>query len=47
MGDAQPTKLALEGSEPQVNKWPKIKRVTSINERITYPGAGSELIGKV
>ncbi len=35
--------LALEGSEPQKNKWPKVKRATPIGERIVYPGAGSEL----
>ena len=43
MGDAQPVKLALEGSEPQKNKWPKVKRATPIGERIVYPGVGSEL----
>lgn len=43
MGDAQPVKLALEGSEPQKNKWPKVKRAGPIGERIVYRGAGSEL----
>lgn len=43
MGDTQPTKLALEGPEPQVNKLPKVKRATPIEERIVYPGVGSEL----
>jgi hypothetical protein len=28
MGDAQPANLALEGSEPHKNKWPKVKRAT-------------------
>ncbi len=43
MGDTQPTKLAMEGPEPQKNKLPKVKRATPIGERIVYPGVGSEL----
>ncbi len=43
MGDLQPVKLALEGTEPQENKWPKAKGATPVGERIVYPGAGSEL----
>src|SRR3990170_4371379 len=43
MGDVQPAKLALEGSEPQENKWPEVERVTPVRERIVHPGAGSEL----
>jgi catechol 2,3-dioxygenase-like lactoylglutathione lyase family enzyme len=43
MVDSQPTKLALEGSEPRENKWPKAEHTTPVEERIIYPGAGSEL----
>ncbi|NJD76153.1 MAG: VOC family protein [Candidatus Methanoperedens sp.] len=42
MGDREPVKAALEGSQRQ-DKWPKVKRVTPPEERIVYPGAGSEL----
>ncbi len=42
MGDIQPTKAALEGSEQQ-DKWQKPKRVTPFGERAVYLGAGSEL----
>ena len=43
MGDVKPVKLAIEGSEPQENKWPEVERVTPVRERIVHPGAGSEL----
>lgn len=43
MGDATPSKAALEGSEPQENKWPEVKRKTPPEERVIYAGAGSEL----
>ncbi len=42
MGDIQPSKAALEGSEPQ-DKWQKVKRPTPVEDRIVYPGVGSEL----
>ncbi len=42
MGDRQPVKAALEGSEPQ-DMWPKVKHPTRPEERMVYPGAGSEL----
>ena len=42
MGDRQPVKTALEGPQPQ-DKWPKVKRATPREERVVYPGAGSEL----
>jgi len=41
--NTQPTKLAMEGPKPQVNKIPKVKRATPIEEMIVYPGVGSEL----
>ncbi len=43
MGDATPSKAALEGSEPQENKWHEVKHKTPPEERVIYPGAGSEL----
>lgn len=42
MGDTQPAKAALEGSEPR-DKWQKPKRVTPPGERVVYLGVGSEL----
>jgi len=33
----------MEGPEPQVNKIHKVKGATPIEERIVYPGVGSEL----
>ena len=43
MADIQPTKAALEGAEPQDGKWPGAVRNTPEDERVVYPGAGSEL----
>ncbi len=43
MADVVPTAAAREGSEPLAGKWPPVKRPTPPNERIVYPGAGSEL----
>ena len=43
MGDRAPSLIALEGPEPQSEKWPKVVSPTPIAERLVYPGAGSEL----
>ena len=43
MRDRAPSKVTLEGSEPQRDVWPKVKRATPLSERVVYPGAGSEL----
>jgi catechol 2,3-dioxygenase-like lactoylglutathione lyase family enzyme len=43
MRDRAPSKITLEGSEPQIDVWPKVKRSTPLSERVVYPGAGSEL----
>jgi len=43
MKDRAPSKVTLEGAEPQKDAWPKIKRPTPQSERVVYPGAGSEL----
>ena len=43
MADQEPMLAAQEGSEPQVDKWPRIERPTPKSERKVYPGAGSEL----
>ena len=43
MKDRAPSKVTLEGAEPQKGVWPKVKRPTPQSERVVYPGAGSEL----
>jgi catechol 2,3-dioxygenase-like lactoylglutathione lyase family enzyme len=43
MGDASPSAITAEGSEPQAQKWPAVKRPTPSAERTLYPGAGSEI----
>ncbi|MEK6651296.1 MAG: VOC family protein [Nitrospirota bacterium] len=43
MIDKAPAAITKEGSEPQLDKWPKVKKPTPKSERKVYPGAGSEL----
>ena len=43
MGDAQPSAITQEGSEPQFMHWPGVEQPTSPEERKIYPGAGSEI----
>lgn len=43
MRDRSPSRVTLESVEPQMDKWPKMKRPTPPSERVVYPGAGSEL----
>ncbi len=43
MRDMVPSKTTLEGTEPQQDIWPKVKKPTPLSERAVYPGAGSEL----
>jgi catechol 2,3-dioxygenase-like lactoylglutathione lyase family enzyme len=43
MADRAPTPAAQEGSEPRFDQWPRVTKPTPKNERIIYPGAGSEL----
>jgi catechol 2,3-dioxygenase-like lactoylglutathione lyase family enzyme len=43
MRDAAPSRITLEGAEPQSRIWPKAAMPTPKSERIVYPGAGSEL----
>lgn len=43
MADAQPSEVTHEGVEPQGNKWPAVDKSTPPEQRIVYPGAGSEL----
>lgn len=43
MRDTKPSAITLEGSEPQLGKWPKVERPTPKEDRRVYPGAGSEL----
>jgi catechol 2,3-dioxygenase-like lactoylglutathione lyase family enzyme len=41
--DRAPSRITLEGAEPQSRIWPKATMPTPKSERIVYPGAGSEL----
>jgi catechol 2,3-dioxygenase-like lactoylglutathione lyase family enzyme len=41
--DSNPSKITLEGSEPEPDVWPSVKRPTPESSRFVYPGAGSEL----
>ena len=43
MGDISPSDITQEGSEPQLNKWPKVEQPTPTKERKVYAGAGSEI----
>jgi hypothetical protein len=43
MRDRAPSKVTLEGAEPQKGVWPRVQRATPVSERVVYPGAGSEL----
>ncbi|MBI4300366.1 MAG: VOC family protein [Chloroflexi bacterium] len=43
MRDAAPSSVTQEGPEPQWEKWPQVTRPTPSEERVVYPGAGSEL----
>ena len=43
MKDQVPSRIALEGAEPQMEVWPKVEKLTLAAERVVYPGAGSEL----
>ena len=43
MRDRAPSKITMEGAEPQRDMWPKVRRSTPPSERMVYPGAGSEL----
>lgn len=43
VNDSAPSSMTKEGSEPRLDKWPKVVRATSKKEWIVYPGAGSEL----
>jgi len=43
MKDRSLSSVTLEGSDPNVEFWPKVERGTLVSERVVYPGAGSEL----
>jgi len=43
MKDQVPSKVTLEGAEPNEQVWPRVESPTPIEKRIVYPGAGSEL----
>ncbi len=41
--DRAPSEITREGAEPQLDKWPAVKKPTPKSARAVYPGAGSEL----
>ena len=43
MKDTAPSQVTREGVEPQAGKWPETTRPTPREQRVVYPGAGSEL----
>ena len=43
MRDTAPSKVTLEGAEPRTAVWPEVVAPTPEEERVVYPGAGSEL----
>jgi catechol 2,3-dioxygenase-like lactoylglutathione lyase family enzyme len=43
MGDSAPSKITLEGSEPQSLAWPAVKDPTPEDDRKVYPGQGREI----
>lgn len=45
MMDRRPSKIALEGSDPQTGHWPQVSRPTPPDERQVYPGEGTVLAG--
>jgi catechol 2,3-dioxygenase-like lactoylglutathione lyase family enzyme len=46
MADLTPSPFAQEGSDPQIDKWPQVEKLTPLHERKTYPGFGSDLFQK-
>jgi len=46
MVDRSPSRVTLEGPEPQPLKWPGADRSTPVEERKIYPGAGSDVVTK-
>ncbi len=43
MADSAPSAIAIEGPEPQFERWPAVPTPTPGSKRKIYPGAGSEL----
>ncbi len=43
MVDSDPSDVSREGSEPLFDKWLQVEKQTPQEERVVYPGAGSEL----
>jgi catechol 2,3-dioxygenase-like lactoylglutathione lyase family enzyme len=43
MRDRMPSQAAKEGPESNKDKWPVVQRPTPPEDRVVYPGAGSEL----
>ncbi len=47
MADSAPSDVALEGSDPRVDRWPQAERTIPPEDRTIYPGFGSELVHQV
>jgi len=43
MRDKEPSRVTLEGAEPNAGVWPEVQKSTPIEQRIVYAVAGSEL----
>lgn len=43
MRDSAPSRVTLEGAEPQIKVWPEVTAPTPESLQKVYPGAGSEL----
>jgi catechol 2,3-dioxygenase-like lactoylglutathione lyase family enzyme len=43
MADSTPSAVTREGSEPNLDEWPRVEKPTPKEGRTVYPGAGSEL----
>jgi catechol 2,3-dioxygenase-like lactoylglutathione lyase family enzyme len=46
LAERRPSPVSLEGSEPQLGKWPPVIDPTPDKEKRVYPGAGKELFKK-
>ena len=44
MADRAPSEVTREGPEPHFNKWPSVRKPTPLEDRMVYPGEGSELL---
>lgn len=45
MADKKPGPAAMEGPEPAAGRWPEVKDPTSEEDKVVYPGEGSDRLG--